>query len=753
MNRKHQASVTEDSSRVKYHGPPCLTQYGYIRRTVLTISLTLRQHFKHLKAYQTHPKGTVKMGRYPKSSMKKKSKALKESGLLRFAKSACKEPVSTRDSDKYDPEREGAPSSVQLTQAMVGSAPSDPQVPEIADEVVVETSSCPANQIVINVEDVSQVISKLEDAVSAINATQSRDSMCQTEGTMPKFRDIMDQIVDQKTESSKLLDSLKTMSRRWPVINIPMISLNNGRSMTRMLLDEEKCLKLAQDLIRGVDIEALAHFIRAAVCTYYCVHAQHSTQHCGSCQYWLSILAAKGLLKPNGTYKYNNDDILSNASTFLSTGLMLCTITETEHEEHEDEDSDADTIDVGSHDEAEIRNMEIGAEEENFPEALNLSVKQGEAAVNEEQSRPQAEDHAAETPVTQAAAWPPAAPAPGGVGVHHLPQLPPSRPLGPVTLELRHVALPMPQLAPVSTSPVTPMDMALPPARAPVVQTPEQQRPPIMENLIIRRPVRPEQPLLPPRVTDSGAPANHRGGPWIVVTGSNACPLLYNPSSHPSLVLGHGEEDRIRRETQEAIRALRRIRGSAVWDSVSEDYGPINKMIAYIHPLQPVCPVNEWYHRRSLPILEHPSPISVSFSNRGNNLNANHMDVRVRNKMIFVCGYILTPDMPRLWKAFNFKLILHYGRYLARQRFTEGWNFAPEFVKHFQHQQISAAAMFLNLDIFENLPQNLIMAHAQHGVRSLLDIMNGAFPLSDPYNIPPRWHLPVCPGHGPVVIS
>ena len=605
-----------------------------------------------------------------------------------------------------------------------GPATSEPQVPEAAREVTIETSSSKMiNKVIIPFKDVGNVLTRLEDVVTSIGTTLSRDSVCQTESTPQiRFRDRMEKIIAHKVGSANILDSLRMMSRTWPPFNNPVaVADNNSNTMYKMVIDEEKALKVAEDMIRNVDVVKLAQFIRASVQNYYCVHSPGATKNCLGCKYFLSIIGSLGLLKHEGTLSnICCTDDLSISSMFSLPDLTPFPIPECpDYEEIAGEEADTE-VDVGSEDTEEIRNLRMEDEDQQFPEALNLSLARLEDVVDR---------------VGQGIPGPSmVTPAARAVG-HNLPMLAPARPLGPVQLELRHVALPMPQVDLVRTPGPEFMEQARPITRA--------------ENIIIRTPARPVQHgVLPSRVTEAGAPANERGGVWTVVTGVREYPHLYNPSSHPSLIIGHGEDERIRRDVQEAQRALRRIMGSGLWDTHTEEYGHTSKLIPYVHPCNPLCPFTQWFYRRSLPNLEHPSPISVCFNNRGANLNASNIDVRNRHKIVFSMGYMLTMEMPRKWKGFNFLYALYYGRMLARVKFTQGWDMAPDYVRHYQHQQVHAVGMFMSLDIFGGLRDELIVAHSHYGVRNIADILNGNFTLVPPFctDTPPRWSLPLAPG-------
>ena len=722
-------SMHPSASGVRYHRSLWLSP-DYIRRAIIFSSLTVRQHFQAVK---TNPK--IIMGRYSKDFKKKTMNSLKKAGVLdKFSRTISRKSPQPGHSSQQTQ----GPSDHQVMTVNTGrksdndhkvmGAITGPQEESVtihkAPEGSIKTSiNNMMNKVTIPINDVGNIgnfLSKLEDVVANVGIGRSKDSTSQTESIpLPRFRDTMDKIIAQKLESGDILDSLKTMTRTWTPINAPVAVSGGDNTMFRMVLNEERCLQVAVDLIRGVDLVKLAHLIRASVQSFYCLHSPGSSDTCLGCKYFVSQIGSLGLLKHEGTkttsFTYNTDDIFIS-STYSLPDLTPFTFPECPvYEEIPENDTDTEAEDA-----EEIRNMQIEEEAEVFPEALNLSLPKQEVV----------EGHTG-----QGHPRPPViTPVPTPLG-HRLPQLAPVRQQGPVILELRHVALPLPQLGQVRPPGAEPVEQVRPAARA--------------RNITISVPARPVQrAVLPTRVTEAGAPANDRGAAWFVLTGIRDYPTLYNPSQHPSLTLGHGEDDRIRREVQEARRALRRMMGSGLWNTYHEEYGYMNCMVPYVAPLSDVCPFSLWLNRRSLPVLEHPSPVSVSFSNRGANLNADNVDVRNRHKIVFSMGYMLTPQMPKKWLQYNFAYCLYYGKALARVRFTEGWGMAPPYVRHFQMQQVHAAGMFLALDVFGDLRDQLIMAHAHLGVRGISDILNGNFRLVPPFytESPPTWNLPLAPG-------
>ena len=702
------------SLRVKYQRPACPSAGNHIKRAIPISSLTVRQHLNK----EAHYKEVI-MGKTSKNSLKKKTLAsLKSAGLLDRFKTV------PRKGPQPGPRENTVKETKAHTSIKVEGPVSEPQVPEASREVTIATSSSSktVNSVTIPFRDVGNVLTKLEDVVNRIGTTPIRNSISQTESTpQVTFRDRMDHIISYKVDSANVLESLKMMSLTWPPCNNPVaVADSNDGAMYKMVIDEDRVLAVAKDMIRNVDVVKLAHFIRTSVQNYYCVHSPGTTNGCAGCKYFLSIIGSLKLLKHEGITLSNiccTDDL--HISSMFSPSCLTpfpfpeCPIYEDVAEEEAD-------VDVVSEETEEVRAPKIENCDQRFPEALNLSIRRIEETVDRI-----GQDTPGPAMVTLAAR---------AVG-HNLPRLAPARPLGPVQLELRHVALPLPQLDLVRDPEPVFMGQARPITRA--------------NNVILRAPPRPVQHgVMPSRVTAAGAPANERGGIWTVVTGSREYPHIYNPSAHPSLIMGAGEDERIAIDVLEATRGLRRIMGSGLWNTMTEEYGDTSMLIPYVHPCSPICPLTQWTHRRCLPNLEYPSPISVCFSNRGANLNANNIDVRNRNKIIFTLGYMLTQQMPKKWKAYHFLYALYYGKLLARAQFTPVWNTTPDYVRYFQIQQINATGMFMALDIFQDLREELIMAHAPYGVRNITDILNGNFPLIPPFNSdsPPKWRLPLAPG-------
>ena len=726
-------SMYQNASGVRYHRSLWLNP-GYIRRAIISSSFTVREHFQAVKA---NPKNI--MGKYSKDFKKKTLIGLKKSGVL----DKLSRTISRRSPQPgHSSQQAQGPSDHQVVAVNTGKKPDndnkvvgvntgsqeEPVTIHKASEGGIKTSiNSMMNKVTIpvhNVGNIGNFLSKLEDVVASVGLGRNKDSTCPTDSVpLPRFRDTMNKIIGQKLESGDILDSLKTMTRTWTPINAPVAVPGGDNTMFKMILDEERCLQVAVDIIRNVDLIKLAHLIRASVQCFYCLHSPGTSSSCLGCKYFQSQIGSLGLLKHEGTKTTSlscNTDDLFISSTYSLPDLTPFTFPECPvYEEIEGNEADTEA-EVESEDAEEIRNMQLEEEDEVFPEALNLSIPKLEVV----------EGHAG-----QGHPRPPViTPGPTPLG-HRLPQLAPTRQRGPVTLELRHVALPLPQLGQVRPPGAEPVEQVRPVARA--------------GNITISVPERPIQhAVLPTHVTKAGAPANHRGAAWFVLTGIRDYPTLHNPSQHPSLTLGHGEDGRIRRDVQEAERALRRMMGSGLWNTHHDEYGYINRLIPYIAPLSPICPFSQWFYKKSLPTLEMPSPVSVCFSNRGANLNADNVDVRNRHKLIFSMGYMLSREMPRKWLAYHFAYCLYYGRMLARVRFTEGWGMAPPYVRHFQTQQVGAIGMFMALDVFGTLRDELIVAHSHLGVRGISDILNGNFRLVPPFytDSAPTWNLPVAPG-------